>query len=80
MHCFFEVSGLRQGRSVLAIPVPVSHPSLPTFSAAVLTIGLPDAAGRFEVSTMLWGSPLARISDAWGNDCVPWLSQGSCAN
>ena len=61
-----EVSGLRQWRSVLAIPVPVPHPSLPTFSAAVLTIGLPDAAERFEGSTMLWGSPLARISDEWG--------------
>lgn len=56
----------RQWRSVLAIPVPVPHPSLPMLSAAVLTIGLSDTAESFETSSLLWGEPLGQIADAWG--------------
>lgn len=62
-----EESGTRQWRSVLALPVPVPHPTLPTMSAAVLTIGLPGRASDYERSKLLWEEPLAAIGDRWSS-------------
>ncbi len=59
--------GTKQWKSVLAIPVPVRHPNFPTLSSAVLTIGLPDSASRFESSNLTWGPPLAELADELGS-------------
>jgi len=59
--------GTKQWKSVLAIPVPIRHPTFPTLSGAVLTIGLPDAASRFESSHLIWGLPLAKLADELGS-------------
>lgn len=53
-------------RSVLAAPIPVPHPQFPAHSAAVLTLGLPEEASRYEASSMLWADSLADIADKWG--------------
>lgn len=62
-----EPGHTRQWRSVLALPIPVPHPAMPALSAAVLTVGLPDIAERFETSRMLWGETLMEIADDWGD-------------
>ena len=59
------IDHIRQWRSVLALPVPAPHPTLPTMTSAVLTIGLPDAAEKYEGSQLLWGELLANIGDQW---------------
>lgn len=56
---------IRQWSSVLALPVPTPHPTLPTMTSAVLTIGLPDRARKYEKSKLLWGELLATIGDRW---------------
>ena len=61
-----EESGNGQWRSVLALPIPIPHPDLPTLSAAVLTIGLPEPASRFERTSLLWGEPLSELGNKWG--------------
>ncbi|TFD13143.1 hypothetical protein E3T42_14270 [Cryobacterium sp. TMT4-10] len=55
----------RQWQSVLALPVPAPHPTLPTMTSAVLTIGLPDPAETYEGSKLMWGPLLASIGDEW---------------
>ncbi|MFJ5956897.1 SIR2 family protein [Paenarthrobacter sp. NPDC092416] len=62
-----ETENTRQWKSVLALPIPVPHPTMPTLSAAVLTIGLPLAAEKFESSKFLWGEKLMEIADDWGD-------------
>lgn len=62
-----EDGDLRRWRSVLALPLPAPHPEFPTASTAVLTVGLPLAASRFEGSKMLWAESLAAIGDAWSS-------------
>lgn len=61
-----EESGNGQWRSVLALPIPIPHPDLPTLSAVVLTIGLPEPASRFERTSLLWGEPLGELGNKWG--------------
>jgi hypothetical protein len=56
----------RRWRSVLAAPIPVPHPDFPAHSAAVLTLGLPDQASRYDASSMMWAGSLADIADEWG--------------
>lgn len=56
---------IRQWRSVLALPLPAPHPTLPTMTSAVLTIGLPDFASRFEKSKLMWGELLVSIGNEW---------------
>lgn len=56
----------RRWRSVLAVPLPVAHPHLPSVSSAVLTVGLPDPAKKFEATNIIWGDAVARIADEWG--------------
>ncbi|TFD81989.1 hypothetical protein E3T48_03050 [Cryobacterium fucosi] len=55
----------RRWRSVLALPVPAPHPTLPTMTSAVLTIGLPDLAVKYEGSKLMWGPLLGTIGDEW---------------
>ena len=59
-------AGRKQWHSVLANPVLVSHPTLPTFSNAVLTVGLPEQKEAIERASMLWSDRLIQISDDWG--------------
>jgi hypothetical protein len=56
----------RRWRSVLAAPIPVPHPDLPAHSAAVLTLGLPEDASRYEPSAIMWAESLADIANEWG--------------
>ncbi|ABM10367.1 hypothetical protein M707_22565 [Arthrobacter sp. AK-YN10] len=56
----------RRWRSVLAAPIPVPHPDFPAHSAAVLTLGLPEEASRYDASSMMWAGSLAEIADQWG--------------
>lgn len=56
---------IRQWKSVLALPLPTPHPTFPTMASAVLTIGLPELARKYEGSKMLWGELLATIGDRW---------------
>lgn len=56
---------IRQWTSVLALPLPTPHPTLPTMTSAVLTIGLPERAQKYEGSQLLWGELLATIGDRW---------------
>lgn len=56
----------KQWHSVLANPVLVPHPTLPTFSNAVLTVGLPEPKEAIEHLSLLWSDRLSQISDDWG--------------
>lgn len=69
----------RRWRSVLALPIPVPHPDFPVITSAVLTIGLPDKAERYEASNLMWGAALETIGDAWGDRLASVLAQPSSA-
>jgi hypothetical protein len=60
-----ERSGTRRWRSVAAVPVPVDHPTHPTMSTAVITVGLPNDAEDYEASSFLWTDQLSQIVDSW---------------
>lgn len=55
----------RRWRSVLTSPVPVPHPRWPTFTSAVLSIGLPQPAEAYLSTAALWSEALSEIVDAW---------------
>lgn len=57
----------RRWRSVLAAPLPVTHPKYPSHSAAVLTVGLPDNASHYEPSSLVWAETIQNIADEWGS-------------
>ncbi|MBP1239682.1 hypothetical protein ABID92_001480 [Frigoribacterium sp. PvP120] len=68
---------LRRWSSVIALPIPVLHPHLPAMTSAVITVGLPDEARRYESSSYRWKGPLADIGDAWSTrltDGLEWPS------
>lgn len=67
LHKDLPRDGVHRWTSVLALPLPAPHPVLPTATAGVLTIGLPEAAARYEGSKLLWGETLARVGDAWSS-------------
>lgn len=60
-----ERSGTRRWRSVAAVPVPVEHPTHPTMSMAVITVGLPDEAKAYDASSFLWTEKLSETVDSW---------------
>lgn len=60
-----ERSGTRRWRSVAAVPVPVEHPTHPTMSMAVITVGLPDEAEAYDGSSFLWTEKLSKTVDSW---------------
>ncbi|WP_439593075.1 SIR2 family protein [Microbacterium sp.] len=60
-----ETLPTRRWRSVLAAPLPVSHPTLPEVTTAVLTIGLPETAEAYDDSRMLWGPVIGEVSNQW---------------
>lgn len=60
-----ELSGTRRWRSVAAVPVPVEHPTHPTMSMAVITVGLPDEAEAYDASSFLWTGKLSDTVDSW---------------
>ena len=66
LHKDLEKEETRRWRSVLALPISVPHPHLPAMVSAVLTIGLPTPASRFEPTASIWGLPLQDIGNAWG--------------
>lgn len=55
----------RRWKSVLALPIPVLHPTFPVMTSAVLTIGLPGLAEAYAGSELLWGASLSEIGDFW---------------
>jgi hypothetical protein len=60
-----ERSGTRRWRSVAAVAVPVDHPTLPTMSTAVITVGLPHDAQHYEGSSYLWVEELTQVANSW---------------
>lgn len=55
----------RRWKSVAAAPVAADHPSLPTMSTAVITVGLPDEARAYESSSYLWTQGLTDVINSW---------------
>lgn len=60
-----EQSRTRRWRSVVAVPVPVEHPTHPTMSMAVITVGLPSGAEAYDRSSYLWTEQLSKTVDSW---------------
>ncbi|MEE6282926.1 SIR2 family protein [Georgenia sp. MJ170] len=74
---FQDIEGGSTGRwrSVLALPIPVGHPTWPTMVTGVVSIGLPEHAGDYEDSKFLWGDALLTLGDNWGRrlvDATSW--------
>lgn len=61
-----DASHKRRWKSVLATPVTVEYPGHPPMAVAALTVGLPDAAHRFESSTVMWQDEVSSLVNEWG--------------
>ncbi|MDA3805353.1 MULTISPECIES: SIR2 family protein [Clavibacter] len=65
LHKDLPEGDIRRWSSVLAVPIPVTHPEFPTVTSAVVTIGLPDRAETYAGSRFLWADAVSKIGDAW---------------
>lgn len=69
----------RRWRSVLAVPVPVTHSGLPSVSCAVLTVGLPGNTESYLESNQIWENKIVDISNKWGIQLASSVNIGGMA-